>query len=603
MVLANTSKSTAMRITKMKSSSKPVGITKRSCQDRASVEIGTPKAMKDPNWRTRQDTGSSTDFDITMPPMDLHVKHFSQLGSSQDINAFQHDRSRSDISILEKYSSESSAASENLVKIVRKIDLKPIDGRQMSIFELDLRTETPTPVSSSEDGRYVTVSRNTSGHQRDLSSATDSTQVSHPIQDIQSRDLFHLVDFDRLSRQSSSVASSHMHLHHSRTIDDSKFTRPFGTPVTVSKDRTPIDKPTQSHQTAIRNNRDEAFQRLIQRLNRDTYSTTNKWSPRKVQTQQKSAHPEPTGNIFPDIRKPIQGAGRRNQTISDFNVDYWENSHSSVTSQVGSEHTVQSSSKQSTWNPKAREFLSLGHQQNSRRPIPWDNINSSSPAKQPTFNSVPPSANAAWPGVNSQMTNPYPPPRDHDMMPNNLSNPPVPSAPAVPQPAPMFNLGLTPESFAQTQYLPGTSAPQPLFPVSSLTGMPAPMMPFGNYPAQQLAAQQLAAQQVAAQQIAALPYLASLASLGPLPPLLTGLDKPNFPANPRRPPVPKPTLPNASAQLAYEEWIEWRKAHEPGYAVECKARQQRRSQRVKGPKDGGDKPTEARLPVTAAAAA
>ncbi|KAJ4155668.1 hypothetical protein LMH87_000904 [Akanthomyces muscarius] len=124
-------------------------------------------------------------------------------------------------------------------------------------------------------------------------------------------------------------------------------------------------------------------------------------------------------------------------------------------------------------------------------------------------------------------------------------------------------------------------------------------MPFGSFSAQQAAAQQLAAQQ-----IAALPYLASLASLGPPPSLLTGLEKPNLTANIRRPAVPKPTLPNAGAQLAYEEWIEWRKANEPGYAVECKARQQRRSQRVKGPKEGGgDKPAESCLaPVTAVAA-
>lgn len=47
-------------------------------------------------------------------------------------------------------------------------------------------------------------------------------------------------------------------------------------------------------------------------------------------------------------------------------------------------------------------------------------------------------------------------------------------------------------------------------------------------------------------------------------------------------PVPKPRFPNARAQQAYEEWIEWRKANEPGYALECKARQARRSHRGRG---------------------
>lgn len=44
-------------------------------------------------------------------------------------------------------------------------------------------------------------------------------------------------------------------------------------------------------------------------------------------------------------------------------------------------------------------------------------------------------------------------------------------------------------------------------------------------------------------------------------------------------PVPKPVNPNPGQQQAYEAWIEWRKATEPGYALECKNRQQRRAQR------------------------
>ena len=41
-------------------------------------------------------------------------------------------------------------------------------------------------------------------------------------------------------------------------------------------------------------------------------------------------------------------------------------------------------------------------------------------------------------------------------------------------------------------------------------------------------------------------------------------------------PVRKPRAPDPANQQAYEAWIEWRKANEPGYAVECKLRQQRR---------------------------
>ncbi|KAF9781972.1 hypothetical protein IL306_012037 [Fusarium sp. DS 682] len=50
-----------------------------------------------------------------------------------------------------------------------------------------------------------------------------------------------------------------------------------------------------------------------------------------------------------------------------------------------------------------------------------------------------------------------------------------------------------------------------------------------------------------------------------------------FPARPH--PVPKPTNPDPIQQQQYEEYIEWRKANEPGYALACKGRQQRRAQR------------------------
>jgi hypothetical protein len=43
--------------------------------------------------------------------------------------------------------------------------------------------------------------------------------------------------------------------------------------------------------------------------------------------------------------------------------------------------------------------------------------------------------------------------------------------------------------------------------------------------------------------------------------------------------VPKPRSPNAMAQNEYEAWIEHRKATTPGYALECRIRQQNRAQR------------------------
>lgn len=46
------------------------------------------------------------------------------------------------------------------------------------------------------------------------------------------------------------------------------------------------------------------------------------------------------------------------------------------------------------------------------------------------------------------------------------------------------------------------------------------------------------------------------------------------------PPVPKPTRPDPNHQVSYEAFIEWKKQNQPGYAQECRLRQQRRTQRV-----------------------
>ncbi|KAJ0165409.1 hypothetical protein CTA2_11344 [Colletotrichum tanaceti] len=51
--------------------------------------------------------------------------------------------------------------------------------------------------------------------------------------------------------------------------------------------------------------------------------------------------------------------------------------------------------------------------------------------------------------------------------------------------------------------------------------------------------------------------------------------------NPR--PARKPRVPDALGQQSYEAYIEWRKANEPGYALECKARQAKRAFRTNGP--------------------
>lgn len=61
-------------------------------------------------------------------------------------------------------------------------------------------------------------------------------------------------------------------------------------------------------------------------------------------------------------------------------------------------------------------------------------------------------------------------------------------------------------------------------------------------------------------------------------PLMGDVPHPPQP-HPHPHPVPKPRRPDPRDQQAYEAWIEWRKANQPGYAHECRMRQQRRAQR------------------------
>jgi uncharacterized protein YciI len=79
--------------------------------------------------------------------------------------------------------------------------------------------------------------------------------------------------------------------------------------------------------------------------------------------------------------------------------------------------------------------------------------------------------------------------------------------------------------------------------------------------------------------------LSQLYGVAPGP--LLGSNGPQMPYNPmmgdgyssRPTPVSKPTNPDPIQQQKYEAYIEWRKVNEPGYALACKSRQQRRAQR------------------------
>lgn len=539
--------------------------------------------MKNPNWRTRQNmkaAGGPNSRRFLSEPQD--GKLYLQNTHVHDQLPLPHERNSFDSSALDPSLSDSSLASEGFVRVLQQIDLNPVDGRQMSIFKLDVRAESPTPTAMGEDRGYIKISRYRSEeHQRNISSSSETGDYLHSLDQIQTPDSLQSAFLEHRSRQISTSSSSHIQFNESRSIFEKKqmdvglqhhqVTRTSG-------DCTPISKPAQTPSTAIRNSRDQAFQRLIQRLNRDSQSHTIDSSdpPINERRNDQTYEPEKTSDVFTGFRQPMGGSGRRDQTISDFRVDYWDNGLSSVTSHESHESHQshqnqgdfpQATIKQSSWNPKAREFLSLGSQQSPRR---WETERRASPNKPAqNFHTLPLLSNPTWLNPTAPAFNAYP--LGHITTRHSQFNPSMAAF------NPALSLGIALEPFGPPGILPSAPA---LVPVAPLPTVQAPLMQagIGNFPTQQA---EIAAQQ----QLAALPYLASLASLGIFN-AQAGLEKPKSAIPMRRPPVAKPTLPDASAQLAYEEWIEWRKANEPGYAIECKARQQRRCHKTKTLREG-----------------
>lgn len=583
MTLLTTSKSSTAKSNSTKaklSAPKPLPGPKRGSQDRGQADSHMPKAMNDPNWRARQDTESSGDVDLMEFPLS-HSKNRINLQNAPVRRDAASRKSGSSSGVSAKdTASEAPSSSESLAKIVQRLDLQASNGHQMSILELDLRPDTPTPTLASGDGRsYVNIARYDPENHKDDTKDMRFKNISPAPHMINPNLNFPPPGLEHFFRQNP---SSHLQLDQSRSIDEStvQYTEHARPPEMASFNCNVASDRMHPTLDASLTSRDQAFQRLLQRLNRD--SQCSQYSNETLQTGCKQADEKPqieTGGLrFPtNLRRPVNGSGRRGQTISDFKIDYWPGGPSSSEDQESPEDTSEISNKSSTWNPKAREFLSLGHQSTPRHVLPWE-MNAAPPTLRPkptqNFHSLPPLDRLSWQNMNSAAFNSIPLGEHLDPQVHTAMNP-YPS---------VYNMALTPEALGVTGYPPSTST----FPTSSMLPIPAIV---ANTPHSTAPLDQFSAQQTALQQMAALPYLASLASLGALNPMAAGPEKPNTAATIRRPPVPKPTLPNAGAQLAYEEWIEWRKANEPGYAVECKARQQRRCQRGKGPKSADQPPS------------
>lgn len=345
------------------------------------------------------------------------------------------------------------------------------------------------------------------------------------------------------------------------------------------------------HQKRDTNKKDVAFQKLIQRLNGVTsqekksvnHSHDSGYEPESLHTldHQRQSQLNETAAVS-ENRRPTPGTGRRVNTASDFAVGYWPGSEASRRDRSSDSACGDTHDKYNTLNPKAREFLSFSNKipntsVRDRRP---DLFASSMSSEEQNGASYPCDAtpqNRDHEGTNIT-NNHFPPPNGHVAV--SYIN--APSIPILFQPISDNKssvLGLIPVLSDTNTPMVGPPTGWPTFPMATAVpdnGDWSQPKQFNPYITQNPL-------------FSGLPTANSLPKI-PIPDgsnVRTGTTTTTS-TLPRR--VPKPKHPNPGDQQAYEAWVEWRKATEPGYAMACKLRQQRRAQR-NGQKPKQDQPS------------
>ncbi|KAG5987690.1 hypothetical protein E4U54_004900 [Claviceps lovelessii] len=240
-------------------------------------------------------------------------------------------------------------------------------------------------------------------------------------------------------------------------------------------------------------------------------------------------------------RRPMHGLGRRVNTESDYIIEYLPASAGPSSAEYSADFGTTGSTtgsgsgsvgraghydKCNSLNPKAREFLSFTKADSSTVFMPRRPALSSCVFALPKDNGIPVD------GMANTLPALYP---NYLRAPGLVSHCPESGT----NPTPLNLVPVTLETLNPSRPVVHDAHTKALFPlvpsVPSIAGVPVPCLPIS----------------------------CGTAAALPVPPR----------------PVPKPKNPDPKTQQEYEAWVEWRKANEPGYAMACKARQQRRVQR------------------------
>lgn len=328
------------------------------------------------------------------------------------------------------------------------------------------------------------------------------------------------------------------------------------------------DKPAQTPSVSSQN--EGAFQKMLQKLHKNSNSKTKEESKRFLQGSQVSTAGQ-QGSVSDTRKRSTQESNLRDSGYESANAQ-----NSSSAGNVGT--------KPNTFNPKAREFMSLVDAS------PKENVKARPKFKRPaiedlfgkTLADLDTSKNVATDGAQKQGTgdtvledtaaatgSSYLPPPPPPPLPSWQNMSPINTAPAYPSISSGFSM---PPSSPFATWAPGQS-PVVALPIG---GMSLGGSWIGGIPL--LPLPPMASSFVPSVSHAGLFGMNPLANYMPAP--TAAVPGPNYAASSQNPgPVSKPRVPDAVKQQQYEAWIEWRKANEPGYAMECKMRQQRRSQR------------------------
>lgn len=326
----------------------------------------------------------------------------------------------------------------------------------------------------------------------------------------------------------------------------------------------------QQHQNSASEKSNIAFEKMLRKLHRrtDHSNTTESRSSRGDSARHSGSASHSSGAELRAERRHLR------------NTDSSDASHGSALSNMTGSTKVTSISS-SHFNPKAREFLSFSKQEpeipeefqhQKFRRLPLTDLFRKPGDEQPAQSSRNTSSeDQPLPEPHSfpqQPANTAPIPPDDvwkDLL-SYLMQSPLgmcpPLQPVLPNMYSTWSPGQVP-SMLMPVAMPGLGMPPPLG--AGLPTVPSyvPTGPPPGLPANQMPSC----------------YSAPEASNSGLP-ALPQPQQPSFGNVSTRCYVPKPRKPDPGDQLAYEAWIEWRKANEPGYAMECKMRQKRRAQRM-----------------------